>query len=305
VILFYKRSGRGEFTAVPMRSKGAAGDARKASWTARIPGDEVAGTWLPFYFEARDGRGASLALAGRDDSPNIITIRGGEEDEEPRARGARRDRDEDEDEDESAGAEAGEEDETENPLARIEAEKRRERALKRRFFVGIGVGTGGGYAGGSGVEAYRQYVRGFSPGLAAQGLGHGLPEIGYFVTPDFALALQGRHQVIPRFNQYTASGANSVLARALFLFGEGSGRFYAALAAGGGEGVRMVVEADTSTGGKVKDTVRGGPVLAGGGLGFTYAFGTVVSWMIETGALAGFPTFSAAFDVNTGLRFRF
>jgi hypothetical protein len=292
VILFYKRSGREDFTALPMRTA----EGRMGSWTARIPGTQVTGGWMPYYFEARDGRGTALALAGRDDSPNIITIKGGrDDDDEPKVEKARRSR---------RTAEEASDDE-ENPLARLEDEKRREAAMESRIFIGLGIGAGGGYAGGAGVEAYRSYVRGFSPGLAPQGLGHAVPEVGFFVTPDFALSLQARAQYIPRQSRYTAAGAMSVLARALFFFGEGDARFYGALAAGGGEGVRMVVTADTTTGGQVKDTVRGGPVLAGGSLGFSYALGSVASWMIEVGTLAGFPTFSVAFDANTGLRLRF
>ncbi len=175
----------------------------------------------------------------------------------------------------------------------------------RRLWLGLGLGSGGGYARGPTVEAYHQYVRGFTPGLAGVGLGHLVPEVGYFVTRDFALSLQGRHQFIPHDDEFAARGAHAVLARALFFFGEGPGRFYAAAAAGGGEGFRLVIKADTTAGRQVTDTVRGGPLLAGGGGGFAYAFGDTWSWMIETNLLAGFPDFSTVLDVNTGVRVGF
>lgn len=174
-----------------------------------------------------------------------------------------------------------------------------------RWFVGLGVGFGGGYAKGDGLEAFNQYTRGFTPGFSPQGLGHALPEIGYMVAPQVAVSLQVRHQVIQKDNGYMAGGATSVLLRGRYDFGDGPARFYGFGAIGGGEGVRMVVTADTSSGNQIKDTVRGGPVVVGGGLGASYAFGSVVDGVIETGTLVGVPQISAAFDLNFGVRFRF
>lgn len=282
VVMFYKRSGKDDFTSVPMKSTAGEGDARR--WVGRIPAGEVAGKWLPIYFEARDGRGAALAMSGRNDSPSIINVRGDAEGNGEQA--AVRTREE--------AAPTGE-----------DGQPRGYALGPNRLWIGLGLGSGGGYAKGDGVEAYRQYVHSFQPGLAGEGLAHVVPEIGYFLTPTFALSLQGRSQYIPRDNRYTAAGANAVLARALFFGGGDRGRFYGALAAGGGEGFRLSVKASTMDGEVVHDTVRGGPILAGVGGGFSYAFNGTFSWMIESNLLAGFPTFSTALDVNTGLRASF
>ncbi len=176
---------------------------------------------------------------------------------------------------------------------------------QRRWFVGLGLGVGGGYAKGDGLEAYKKYSREFTPGFSPQGLGHALPEIGYLVAPQVALSIQVRHQIIAKDNGYMAVGATSVLLRGRYDFGDGPARFYGFGAVGGGEGVRMVVTADTSSGGQVKDTVRGGPVVVGGGCGGSYAFASMIDGIIEAGTLVGVPQMSAAFDVNLGVRLRF
>jgi hypothetical protein len=263
----------------------AADDTRRGSWVGRIPAGEISGKWLPFYFEARDRRGEALAMSGRNDSPSILTIRGD-------AEGAV-------DQDRRAG------EDQENPLVERAGGKRSGAPSGNRYWVGLGVGSGGGYAKGNGVEAYRQYVRTFEPGLAAAGLAHVVPELGYFLTSTLAISLQGRNQFIPRSNRYTAAGAQAALVRLLFFGGEDRARFYGSVAAGGGEGFRLRVQASTTDGAVVNDTVKGGPILAGAGGGFSYAFGDTWSWMLESNVLAGFPTFSAVVDINTGLRASF
>lgn len=286
IVLYYKRPGQEEFVAVPMRSPS---DGAKPTWSAKIPGRDVNGSWLPFYFEARGSDGTALALSGRSDSPNILTVAAASEDASVRrrARPTREDKDD------------------ENPL-----EKRRRAAegddgtgIERGFFLGIGLGSGVGYAGSSGLEAYKSdQVRGYSSGLAGALYGHVTPELGYHVTPTIAVTLQGRNQYIPHDSNVTAKGANAVLARALFFDSAGSKRFYGALAFGGGEGFRLVVKPTRINGTSATDTVRGGPLVAGVGGGFSLDLGETFAWLIETNFLTGFPSFSAVLDVNTGLR---
>lgn len=284
VIMFYKRQGEDDFTTIPMKMQaGQTGDA-KAVWTANIPGSHVQGKWLPFYFEARDNGGDALAMSGRYDSPSLLSIKGGE-------------------------ITASAKDTEEDPLARpAEGTGPGETNREGLWFVGLGVGSGGGYAAG-GFEVYENSS--FTPGLVGPRSAHALPEIGYYISPTIALSLQGRHQYIPRPDTITAGGANSVLLRGLFYLGQGASRFYGSVAVGGGEGIRLVMEApeknDTgmATGKRVQDTVRGGPVLAGAGAGWSHDFTGVLSWVIEVNLLAGVPTFSAAYDVNTAMRASF
>jgi hypothetical protein len=290
IVLFYKRPGQEDFVAVPMR---APSDGGKPTWSGKIPARDVNGAWLPFYFEARGDDGTALALAGRSDSPNILTVAGGSEaaaDVRKRARPSRQDNEDKDDE---------------NPLERRRrlAEGDDGTGMQRGFFLGLGLGSGVGYAGSSGLEAYKSdQVRGYSPGVAGALYGHVTPELGYHVTKTIALTLQGRNQYIPHDGNVTASGANAVLARALFFDSAGASRFYGALSLGGGEGFRLVVNPTKLDGTAATDTVRGGPVVAGVGGGFSYDLGETFAWMIETNLLTGFPSFSAVLDVNMGLR---
>jgi hypothetical protein len=313
VVLFFKPPGRESFAAVPMargdvaraKARGgvsgaapgvASGATTTSTWTGKIPALGAGGGWVPFYFEARDHRGVAVALNGRDDSPNIITVRGGDRDGD----GAHASL--------SASAAGGDGDadrDGDDPLAEIN----RTHALKRnpkRFWVSLGVGSGAGYASGGGVEAYAKYVRNFSPGLAHAGLLHLRPELGFFVRRTIALSLQGRDQFIARTSRVTAAGAHAVLARLLvFSSSEDALRFYGGIAAGAGEGFRLQVQAVTMDKKVIQDTVRGGPGIAGGGLGLSWNLGETWSASLELNALAGFPDFSAVLDADIGVRAAF
>jgi len=119
--------------------------------------------------------------------------------------------------------------------------------------------------------AFYDLQQDYVPGLGWAGLGHLAPEIGYQVTPDFAISLEGRNQWIPqssKYSKFTAHGAQSVLARLLFYTKQSQVRFFGALQA-----ARAKASASSLPDSKrpdFKDTVRGGPYLAGAGFGATW-----------------------------------
>ncbi len=293
VVLYYKVSGVEEFESVPMQASRTRSN--RTTWMGQIPGSAVQGTFLPFYFEAHSEQGETIATAGRFESPSLISIKGAFLDDGTMTAQTVANKESDED-----------------PLVRKGLGQKRPDATERdgRFFLGLGLGSGFGYAAGPGVETYREYVRNYTPGIAGYGLGHGLPELGLYVSPSVALTLQGRIQYIPRPDNATAGGATLVLARALFFTDTGPNRFYGSVALGGGEGFRMVVDARTVSGKTVQDTVRGGPIVAGGGMGgsfdlFTTDGNAICSWIIESNMLAGLPDFSLGVDFNTGIHYAF
>src|SRR4029079_5039741 len=53
------------------------------------------------------------------------------------------------------------------------------------------------------------------------------------------------------------------------------------------------------------DTVKAGPLIAGGGGGMNFEATRRVSVVVEAPALAGFPTFGFVLDGNVGLQFNF
>jgi hypothetical protein len=294
VVLYYKGAGEENFTALPMRSKAARND--KFMWSASIPAGEVSGKWVPFYFEAKDQGGETLALAGRNESPNILTVKGGDTDVR---RSVRK---------QPSGDDAGNKDDNENPLAKEQTEG--EGIYAGRWFLGLGLGSGMGYSPDPKLEVYGNYGGTVTPGMLFAGGGHALPEIGYMVTDTFGISAQARVQYIPRPDTISAGGAVAGMLRALIYTGTGPSRFYGIAQAGGGSGFRLkmspaVKDATTGVSSIKQDTVRGGPFVAGAGAGYAYQIGESFDLTLETNVLAGVPDFALAFDINAGLRTTF
>ena len=183
---------------------------------------------------------------------------------------------------------------------------------KRKWWIGLGLGTGYGYAKGNGFEAVNKSpdpqfhaLQGeFQPGLAWAGLGHLAPEVGYQLNPDLAVSLEGRVQWIgqpAKYSQFGARGAISVLAKLILFTKQAQLRFFGSALAGGGDGFRLIVYPDSSKP-DFKDTIRGGPVVAGVGGGVYYEISRPVSLVAEVNGLAGFPIFSIVADVNVALQ---
>jgi hypothetical protein len=174
--------------------------------------------------------------------------------------------------------------------------------LAGRWWLGLAIGTGMGYAGGEGLEAYKEYGGAFSPGVTTSGGGHAAPELGWHLSRHWALAVQTRHQYLPGGDQRTARGANAALFKAM-LFGNGRlVRPTLAVGAGGGEGFRLPVQV-RADGRVLHDTVRGGPGVGLLSVGAGFALSRSIWGTVEASSLVGFPIFSMAFDLNVGVRF--
>jgi hypothetical protein len=311
VMLYYKANGGDDYQVLQMTKSGTSGAA--TIWLAKIPASQTKAKWIPVYFEARDESGTSLAFSGREDSPSVISVKGGEAASAgPTATAAEGESGEGDDEEE----EEGDEIDDDNPLARLERERRREHeGSKGTWWLGFGLGSGVGYASGNSTETFPDNKVGFSPGVALAFLGHAVPEIGYFVGRNTALALTGRDQLILGGWKGTPWGANAVLLRLLFFTdGDEKMRWYFATAAGWGDAFRLQVEAQSQVldkNGNVtsvipfKDTVKGGPWAAGIGGGMLYKLNRRWRWTVDTQALLGFTHYSAVLDLTTGLRLMF
>ncbi len=311
VTVYYKANGEDQYQALQMTKSGTSGAA--TTWVAKIPGAQTKAKLMTVYFEARDEGGSSLASSGREDSPSVISVKGGEAAPAGPTATTEGEGDNDEgDEDE----EEGEEIDDENPLARLENERRREhQGLKGTWWIGLGLGSGVGYASGNSTETFPSQKVGFSPGLALAFLGHAVPEIGYFIGRNTALAITGRDQLILGGWKGTPWGANAVLLRALFFTdGDEKIRWYFAAAAGWGDAFRLQVDAQAQqvdqngqAGGSIpfKDTVKGGPWAVGIGGGMLYKLNRRWRWTVDTQALLGFTQTSAVLDLTTGLRWMF
>jgi hypothetical protein len=306
VMLYYKPNDGEEYQAMQMTKVGTAGGT--TTWVAKVPGGHTQATSIPFFVEANDASGGSLALSGREDNPGIILVRGaGVAAGPPPVAGGEGEGEEEEEEE-------GEEIDDSNPLAGLERERWKEhQGSKGTWMISLGAGSGVGYAYAKSTEAFGKYKVGFNPGIAPASLGQIVWEVAYFVGRKTALSIGGRHQGIFGGPAGTATGAHSILARSLFYTeDEGKVRWYFSLVAGGGEGFRMSVNASVNnvdtgapTGVTVKDTVRGGPLVAGFGGGMLYKLSRRWRLTLDPQVLFGFPHFSAVLDLTGGVRCQF
>ena len=308
LFLMYLEPGADDFKSAPMERT------PKGWYAAKIPKKAVTGTSLRFYVEGRNERGKAIVSNGRSDSPNLMLIResGAAETEKELGEGKKRTKEEN----------PFDEPDPNRPrrlLGKIDTYKfgLDTRYGNRRWWIGLGVGSGFGFAPASGLESLPNLQNRYASGGAWAQLGHIAPEIGYQIGPNLAISLEGRSQYIPQtkhFSSYAATGAHLVLAKLLLYTKQSQGRFFGSIAAGGGEGFRLVAHPAEGLkpfpGGDTmypdfKDTVLGGPVAAGAGGGYLYEISKGVSWMAEVNLLVGFPKFAAVADFNTGFQINF
>lgn len=203
------------------------------------------------------------------------------------------------------------------------------------FFIALGLGSGGGIAKGH-LDTNTDVARGgtgdnsWSGGFAPSRLGHITASVGYFLSSDLMLSLDGRLQVITGTTPVTASSdctmpcatrsppstAFAVLAKANYYFSSGDLRPFVSGGLGAGV-IRQVVKInvvqtdplDTThcgSGGNdptCVDTVTGGPFLLAAGGGVSYQMGSIAL----LGAVAtniGMPKFILNFDLTFGVGFR-
>lgn len=169
VQLHYRSPGAKSYEALAMRRTA------KGWYTVTLPASETKPGALQIYFDARDESDKQLASNGQIDSPSVIAIREGGSDK----------------------AVVGRDDPMAHIKAMIKAEQYEAGLHRRRagaIWVGVGGGRGWGYVP-SGHPEWEQQVE-LSAMATTTGLYHLLPEIGYMVTDNFALAVQGRLEFI-------------------------------------------------------------------------------------------------------------
>ncbi|HET6281075.1 MAG TPA: hypothetical protein VFH73_08915 [Polyangia bacterium] len=296
VFLFFREPGKEDFSSAQMEKT------RKGWFIGKIPKRVVKGKSLQYYFEGRDKSGKPLVSNGRNDSPNLMLIREGAAEDVEALSGGNKEADSDEN-----PLEHREDTGPRMLLGKIDRSKVGvdTRYGKRSWWIGIAGGSGMGYAKGNGPEARPDLKSLFVPGAGWAGLGQLVPEVGYQFSPDVAVSIQGRHQYIPQPKQYapyTASGANSILARLLVFTKQKRARLYGAVMAGGGEGFRLVLYPDPIRP-TFKDTVRGGPIVLGVGVGFLFEISKALSFVTEVNGLGGLPSISGVVDLNLGVQF--
>jgi hypothetical protein len=279
VLVYYRSEGAESFAV------GALQVSPKGWFEGALPADAVVQGTVQYYFEARDVADSIVANDGREDSPNLLTVKAA-------VRRAVR---------QGQGGGAGD-----DPLKGLKADDDRDRylaGLHRRgagaLFFNAGLGSGFGWHSASVFEWNTDYSA--DAGTGPVGSISYYPEIGYMVTDHLGFSLQGRIEQI--FQQGAgdgrkagspATGAVAVLARGLWAVDLFDGNWQLLLSGNFGWGpgeaaVRFQIPPDEKVGTLVTDTVRGGAFLYGAGVGMLY---NVTRWFglaVETRALGAGP----------------
>jgi len=330
VFLLYQEPDKEEYTELEMKKS------PKGWWVGKIPKKAVTGKSVKYYFEGRNASGKAVVRNGEVESPNFLLVM-----EEDAYREAKKKR----------GTENLGED-VENPLDVAEGPVRQSRLGghredvgldvrfgKRKWWIGIGAGSGFGYAKGNGLEAvnnspettvpagtpaacgqgggFHDLSPCFQPGGAWAGFFHLAPEVGFMLTPNVALSVEGRLQYIPqdpKFSRFAARGAISGLVKLMRYTKQSQLRFFGTVLAGGGEGFRFIVKPGSGITDPndplysvrdFTDTVKAGPLIAGLGGGLYFEATKRAAIVTEVHALAGFPTFGFVVDGNVALQINF
>jgi hypothetical protein len=299
VILAYRPEGAADFLARDMERSG------QGTFVARIPEPATRGAVVSYYIEARSRGGQPLAASGSAAEPYVISLSS-----EPSARA-------------SADADA--------PVAvvsrnRRDVEETETASGEHKYWFSLGLGSGFGWARGT-PEVNPTDKRGrkieLPGGFAPARLMHIAPEVGFFVTPNLLLSLQGRVQVITSATEVhdtscpdnrdpatmvgvcpPAKWALAFFGKATWLLGE-PGRFrpFLSAAAGGGE-IRHLVKIanlnDCGADGRTacQDTLLGGIILLGPGAGLRYDLARALSVVASVNSLVGLPNPTVNFDFN-------
>jgi hypothetical protein len=287
IVLRYRAAASYAFTDAPMK-KGPTG-----AFEAAIPASATDGEQVVYFIEARRNNGSVVVGRGSAADPIVVAL----------ARPA--------------------------PAVAATATARPSSTpadTDRRFYFALLGGTGVGWASGSGETTLNPVA---SSGVGWTHSGQLAPEFGYFVTSRLMLSVQMRLQLVTGATPYhvpnpvmnecgttehvcdPANGAIAGLLKATLFLSDPSSSFqpYLSLSAGGGtiRNVSRVMGPDACGSGTQPclDTVAGGPVLVGPGLGFRYMVSDAVGVVAGVNGLIGVPKFTATADVNLGLSFKF
>jgi hypothetical protein len=280
VSVMYRPEGATEFTEVKLRKEG------DCKYTGAIPSSAVKGSLMHYYVAAYTDAGKVSASKGSSGSPNIIEITaavaggGGSDNEDPI----------------NGGGGGG----------------------------GIGVSSGGGVSSGITVDGPKKahiliavaggggtgYVTGETEGMNSVKnccfggiIGVIVPELGYIASPQLSVSLAARIGLPVGANvEGHATAAPGVLARVRYAISP-SGDGLRVMGQLGGGFLRNTIKLDNSMDGMDTDIVAQGPLLVGGGVGFTRKLGGSVAFMADLSALAGIAvvdSMGAAPKLNNG-----
>lgn len=265
VSVMYRKEGATDFTEVKLTKQGA------CKYTGAIPASAMKGSLVHYYVAAYNEGAKPIASKGSSGSPNIIEIsgvapKGGSDDEDPIGGGKKPD---------GGGGGGGSEDISSSATVTPKG--------PQKVYIAAIAGSGVGYLTGTteGMNTVKN-----------AGLGRSLlvlvAELGYFVNPQLSIGAAFRMGLPIDANvDGHATGAPGGLLRVRYALAP-SGEGLRVMGQIGAGYLRNTLKLDTTmtTGGDT-DIVAQGPLLLGGGIGYTKRLGNTVAFVADLDVLAG------------------
>lgn len=280
VVIKYRPVGQEKFAEVAMVKQG------DCKYVGAIPAKAMNVDLLHYYIAAIGPDGHEAANKGSEGLPNIIEIAamtgdgGGTDDDNPLDNHPREDGHKDKGP--TGGVVAG--------------------GKKSMVFVAVAVGTGAGYVSGKTEQQQNDVECCVAPGLL-----HIAPEIGYFINRQLAISLAGRigFPIGANIEGHASIGPAGMVKIRYALSPKGYGIVVNG-AAGGGI-IRNTIKLTESQQGMDTDIVAFGPMLLGGGLGYSAALGRTIRLNADLNVLAGIPVVNKIGEshLNFGVEFDF
>jgi hypothetical protein len=260
VAVMYRPEGATEFTEVKLKKEG------DCKYTGAIPSSAMKGSLVHYYVAAFNEVNKPVASKGSSGSPNIIEISGvaavGPSDNEDPINGA------------TGGGGGGA---AASVSSGVDVGPK-----KARVLIAVTGGTGFGYVTGEteGMNTVKNCCIGNSLVVLQ-------PEIGYFIKPTMSISVAGRIGLPLGANvEGHATAAPGGVVRVRFSLSP-DGQGLRVMGQVGGGIMRNTIKLDNSMPGMDTDVVAQGPLLVGGGIGFSKRLGGSVSFIADLSALAG------------------
>jgi len=287
VSIMFRPEGATDFTEVKMSAQGC-------KYTGTIPAGAFKGSLVHYFVAAYNDAGKPIAGKGSSGSPNIIEVTA------PAPGGAKGTPGDDEDPISGKKVVASSSSSTDTSSSGGEVSSSVTVGPKKhKIFVAVAGGLGGGYV--TGTTEGNNPVKTCCVGASLVVI---QPEIGYYISPATSISVAGRIGIPVGANwDGHATAAPGGLVRLRHAFApDGQG-----LRVMGQVGVgilRDTVKIDNAMNGMDTDIVAQGPLLVGGGAGYTKALSGNISFMADLSVLAGIAVTSSALSspmLNTGV----
>jgi len=272
VAIQYRAKEKPEFTEVKMAKQGS------CKYVGQIPAGAMRGSLLFYYVAAYDSNNHVIGSKGSSGAPNTMDIEGGENlkpgsDEEDPINGNKKTASKKKQT--AATEKAGEVTET-GPV----------RPKNQKVYVAIAAGTSLGYVTGT-TEANNP-VQTCCIGTSLVVL---TPELGFYANKQLAIGVMGRiglpigANVDPPMAKHSTVAPGGVIRVRYALSPEGEG--LRLMGQVGGGVMRNTIKIEGQGSGMDTDIVAQGPLLVGGGIGFTKKLASAVAFVADASVLAG------------------